>query len=182
MTISPEELAMAARRAAELTDSSELLLVGSQAIVAMYKPAQIPGEATMSAELDVVARSREDHFRITEELGEMSEFHQEHGFYVQAVRNDLISRVQGWEERAARIEVASGDRDVAVWCMDVNDLCLSMLAAERTKDVLYVNAMLQDGLADRAVIEERAELMLSPDDIPAVKRTLQRIDELPADR
>jgi predicted nucleotidyltransferase len=57
------------------------------------------------------------------------------------------------EERLKPLRVG----DVAVWCLDVNDLVVSKLNAGRLKDYEFVNAVLRTRLADFDVVVKRIE-------------------------
>lgn len=75
-------------------------------------------------------------------MGELSEFHEQHGFYADAVEPQTAILPKGWENRLVKIENenTSGARG---WCLEVHDLAVAKLAAGREKDLEFVDAMLE---------------------------------------
>lgn len=74
----------AIRAACEVSQDTELLIFGSQAILGSYPDA--PEALRASIEVDVQAHNRPDQTdRIDGALGEGSRFHATHGFYVHGV-------------------------------------------------------------------------------------------------
>jgi mRNA-degrading endonuclease RelE of RelBE toxin-antitoxin system len=76
-----EQLEHAIRAACEVAEDSELWIFGSQSILGRYPDA--PAELRTSIELDVQPKNRPDKIDVIDGLlGELSLFHQTHGFYV----------------------------------------------------------------------------------------------------
>ena len=48
------------------------------------------------------------------------------------------------------------------WCLDVHDLAVSKLAAGRDKDLAFVRVLVQHGMADVDVIQERLGMLALP--------------------
>lgn len=76
-----EQLEHAIRAACEVSEDSEIWIFGSQAILGEFPDA--PEELRTSIEVDVQPKNRPENVDAIESaLGELSYFHQTHGFYV----------------------------------------------------------------------------------------------------
>lgn len=140
------EVALAAAAAA--AGQNEFILVGSQAVHAHTDAA--PLEVLISRECDLCAKTNFEKLTVLEEpLGKTSAFAEEHGYYIDAIDPGLVVLPKDWELRLKPLRFGS----VTAWCLEVNDLVVSKLAAGRLKDYEFINAMLRLGLAqfDEAV-------------------------------
>lgn len=161
-----EQLEHAIRAACQIIGHSEVIIVGSQAILGSYREDDLPIEATMSIEVDVLPIA--DGNSATAELadliegvaGEWSSFEEQHGFSIDGV--DLTTSVlpAGWRGRLVRVQntntaAPSGQPQFIGWCLAPEDLCVAKLCAHREKDLNFVRALLTAGLVDAAVIEGR---------------------------
>ena len=111
-----EELEHAIRAACDLTDETEMIVFGSQAILGQYPEA--PEELRQSAEADMAPRySVEKVDLIDAVLGLDSDFHRTHGFYVHGVPIDwgaIVPRSCSSAWRPARSRRAPC-ADIATW-------------------------------------------------------------------
>ncbi|HYT89090.1 MAG TPA: hypothetical protein VEL76_10310 [Gemmataceae bacterium] len=92
-------------------------------------------------------------------LGEWSAFHSTHGYYVQGVRRETAvlpdaGRI-GWCRSAARTRTGL--------CLDPHDLCLAKLVAHREKDLAFVGALIEAGLANPVMMGQRVDRMTTAD-------------------
>jgi hypothetical protein len=94
-------------------------------------------------------------------IGEMSPFHETHGFYVQGVGRKTARLPAGWTERLVRVS-NDNTRGRAGLCLDPHDLCAAKLIAGREKDQLFVGALLGHGIVDGGLIADRLQSV--PDD------------------
>ena len=83
-----EQLAHVLRTVSQLTGSPDVLVIGSQSILGSYPEDQLPPEATGSMEVDTAfladpGDAMADLVDVT--IGELSEFHDEFGYYPQGV-------------------------------------------------------------------------------------------------
>ena len=79
-----KQLEHAIRAACEVCGDSEIWIFGSQAILGEFPNA--PEDLRASIEVDVQPKNRSDNLEAIEALlGELSQFHQTHGFYVHAL-------------------------------------------------------------------------------------------------
>jgi len=140
------ELEHAIRAACDIANDTEIYVIGSQAILGSFPNA--PAALRQSAEADVVPKnSPEASDAIDGSLGEMSQFHQTHGFYVHGVSLETAVLPEGWEERCVAIRNAN-TRDCVGLCLEVHDLALSKLAAFRDKDRNFVRILLNECLVE----------------------------------
>lgn len=176
-----EELAHLLRAAAEITGDHDILVIGSQAVLASYPDSALPERATMSVEADIAFLddpSNEKSDTVEGALGEDSLFHQAHGYYAQGVGLDTATLPYGWTDRAIRF--THGDvGDAEALCLEVHDLILSKLFAGRPKDLEYATALWEAGILTRATLLERVDSMPAP---PAARRRITAAIERLRDR
>ena len=97
------ELEHAIRAACDLTGDNEVVVFGSQAILGQFPDA--PDELRQSAEVDVTPKHAVDKVDLIDAmLGEDSQFHRQHGFYVHGVPIDAATLPVGWERRAVKVQ------------------------------------------------------------------------------
>jgi len=159
--------------AARAAGTSEVLVIGSQAILGTYDENELPARATLSRELDVAALHDELGVianRIDVELGEWSPFDQENGFYVQGVEVKTAILPDGWRDRLIRVHIP-GSRSVAL-CLDRHDLCAAKLVRGDPKDLDFVGALVDEGLIDVATLVARADDL--PDSEPRKDLAVRR--------
>ena len=98
-----QELEHAIRAACDLTDDTEVIVFGSQAILGQFPDA--PSALRQSAEADIAPKHAIDKVDLIDAvLGEDSYFHQTHGFYVHGVPIQAASLPMGWDERAVKVQ------------------------------------------------------------------------------
>ncbi|MDO5698704.1 MAG: hypothetical protein Q4G51_12110 [Dermatophilus congolensis] len=161
-----DQLEHAIRTACQIIDHREVIIVGSQAILGTFDESELPAEATMSREVDVLPFG-DDADRVAElsdliegVAGEWSPFEEQHGFSIDGV--DLTTSVlaPGWRARLVRVQNAntaapSGEPRFTGWCLDKEDLCVAKLCALREKDRRFVGALLDAGLVEPDTILDR---------------------------
>ena len=90
------------RAAAGNADTTEIVVIGSQAILGTYPDA--PDELLVSMEADVFPRDRpEDSILIDGGIGERSIFHETFGYYAHGVDETTATLPAGWRERLVPI-------------------------------------------------------------------------------
>jgi hypothetical protein len=135
-----EELEHAIRAACDLTDETEMIVFGSQAILGQYPEA--PEELRQSAEADMAPRySVEKVDLIDAVLGLDSDFHRTHGFYVHGVPIETAILPSGWDRRAVRLRNRN-TRGNTGWCVEAHDVAASKLVAFREQDRDFVRVLL----------------------------------------
>ncbi len=115
------------------------------------------------------------------ELGDDSEFHHAHGFYVEMVRPTLPRLPEGWETRSVRrdigeIDVKGERRAVTAIYPELHDLTVSKLVVGRPQDLRFLEGLAERGLIERGVLLERlaGTPRVKEDDM---QRALRAVDE-----
>jgi len=137
-----EQLEHAIRAACEVSEDSELWIFGSQAILGEFPDA--PEELRTSLEVDVQPKNRSDKVdAIDGVLGELSLFHQTHGFYVHGLPiEEAATLPPGWEHRATPVFDEISTNGKTGWCIEAHDLAATKLVAYREKDRDFVRILL----------------------------------------
>lgn len=141
------------RAAAGITGATEIVVIGSQAVLGQFPEA--PAELLVSIEADVFTfRDPADADLIDGSIGEGSPFHQTFGYYAHGVAEDTAILPAGWKERLIPIQNSNTGNGRGL-CLEANDLAVAKLAAGREKDVVFVSDLLRHSLANAAQIEAR---------------------------
>jgi hypothetical protein len=117
------------RAAAALTNESEFVVIGSQAILGQFPDA--PEALRFSIEADLYPRHAPDKSDLIDgAIGELSQFHQTFGYYAHGVDQTTAALPAGWEDRlmAVRNQHTGG---ATGWCLEVHDLACAKLVAGR---------------------------------------------------
>lgn len=139
-----DELEHAIRAACDVADDDEVWVFGSQAILGQFEDA--PEELRASVEVDVAPVNKEAKtIDIDANLGELSAFHQAHGFYVHGVSIEAAVLPKGWEQRAKKVSNANTGWKTGL-CLEAHDLAVSKLVAFRPKDLDFVRVLLTEEL------------------------------------
>lgn len=160
------QLEHAIRTACQIIEAPAVIVVGSQAILGTYLEDELPAEATMSMEIDVLplADDNEEVIRlgnlIEAAAGELSSFENTHGFSIDGVDLTTSALAEGWRERLVKVQnintaASSGEPQFTGLCLDKHDLCVAKLCALREKDRNFVGALLDAQLVDADVLVER---------------------------
>jgi hypothetical protein len=145
-----EQLEHVIRAAATIAGDTEIVIIGSQAILGRYPDA--PAELLVSADVDVYPRNHPERADLIEgSIGELSPFHSTYGYYAQAVGERTALLPEGWQARLVPVPTAAGTG----LCLEPHDLVISKYAAGREKDREYVRAAIRHGLVDPPVLLER---------------------------
>ncbi len=163
-----DQLEHAIRTACQIIGHPEVIVVGSQAILGSFGEDELPEEATMSAEIDIlpIADTNEETAQLADQIegvaGEMSSFEEQHGFSIDGVDLETAILPEGWRDRLVKVQNANtaapaGTPQFTGWCLDKEDLCVAKLCAFREKDQNFVAALLDARLVDEAVVAQRLE-------------------------
>lgn len=161
-----EHLEHAIRTACQIIQHDEVIVVGSQAILGTFDEDELPAEATMSREVDIlpIADTNEEIARLADVIegaaGEWSPFEEQHGFGIDGVDLTTVMLPDGWRTRLVRVQnentaAPSGVPQFTGWCLDPHDLCAAKLCAGREKDINFVTALLEVQLIHPDVLQER---------------------------
>jgi hypothetical protein len=147
--VTRDQLEHAIRAACDVSGDSELYVFGSQAILGEYPDA--PPALRASIEVDIQPVNRPEMVdRIDGVLGELSVFHETHGFYVYGVSIEAATLPDGWEARTVTVRVfeAIGSAENSGMCIEAHDLAASKLYAYPDKDRDFVRTLLAERLID----------------------------------
>lgn len=161
-----DQLEHAIRTACQIIEHSEVIVVGSLAILGTYDEPQLPAAATMSIEVDIlpIAHTNAETARLADLIegvaGEFSPFEELHGFNIDGVDLDTAVLPEGWRDRLVKVQnfntaAPSGSPQFTGWCLDKEDLCVAKLIAFREKDINFVGALLEGHLVDFEEVRRR---------------------------
>ncbi|MHB8168374.1 MAG: DUF6036 family nucleotidyltransferase [Thermoleophilia bacterium] len=153
-----DQLEHAIRAACDVSGDTEILIFGSQAILGTYPFA--PESLRASIEVDMQPKNfPENTDRVDGALGELSRFHQTHGFYVHGVSIEGAALPKGWKERTVTISDFDRTNGHTGYCLEAYDLAASKLVADRDKDREFVATLMLERLIDGELLIKRiAEL------------------------
>ncbi len=144
------------RAAGRVIGADQIIVVGSQAILATIPELMLPPEATMSVEADLIPLDGTEALadQIDGAIGEASMFHETFGVYAQGVGYETITAPDGWRDRL--IAYSNDNTDgVTGLCLEINDLWLTKLAAGRPKDFEFCRALVRAQLITAEVVRSR---------------------------
>lgn len=160
--------------------SGELVIMGSQSILAAYSPAALDLRLLFSAEVDVmpVADDAAEIERLADylhgSLGQDSLFQATHGFHVDGVSIDTSVLPTGWVHRL--IPATDPGSGAVGWCVDPHDLAVAKMIAGRPKDLDFVRILVEERLIDPLVVRDG---LASLDDDRAMV-AISRLDSMAA--
>jgi hypothetical protein len=126
-----EQLAHVLRAAATITKDNDILVIGSNAILATFDEDDLPEETTMSIEVDIAFFDDPDELKadlVDGAIGEASMFHASHGVYGQGVGLTTAVLPDGWRTRLVVFEASAAAPSRAL-CLEAHDLVVSKLVA-----------------------------------------------------
>jgi hypothetical protein len=170
------ELEHIIRAASGITSQPDLVVVGSQAVLAQFPDA--PAALLSSMEADIYPRHRPDlSIQIDGAIGERSLFHETFGYYAHGVDDTTAIVPPGWQQRLVPIH-NENTGGATGWCLEVHDLAASKLAAGREKDLDFVQVMFRERMLNLKILAERAASLPVPSD--RLELTRERLRRLQA--
>ena len=141
------------RASGEIAGDTEIIVIGSQAILGQFPDAPVRLLASMEA--DVFPKNRpEASDRIDSAIGEASSFHELHGYYAQGVGFETAVLPDGWQDRLIPINNENTNGIIGL-CLEVHDLAVSKLVAGRVKDLEFVQALVRYAMVVQPTLAER---------------------------
>ena len=167
-----EQLEHLIRACAEIADVEDIVVVGSQAILAQYP--QAPASMLISVEADVYPLRHQERAAVIDgAIGEGSPFHETFEYYAHGVGEETVIAPRGWTDRLVPLSNAN-TRGATGWCMDTHDLVLAKCVAGREKDWRFAEDALRHGLVDPGELRARVRLLpLTGEPLAAVTRGLE---------
>jgi hypothetical protein len=161
-----DQLEHAIRTACQIIGRPEVIVVGSQSILGTYREDELPADATMSVEVDILPVAADNE----EPRGSRTSSRVLRGSSLRS-RSCTGSALTGSTWRRPRCRPGGGiawskvqnantagpsvEPHFTGWCLDKEDLCVAKLCALREKDRNFVIALLHGGLVDPAIITAR---------------------------
>jgi hypothetical protein len=160
--------------AGDLLGVDEMIVIGSQAILASFE--ELPAPATISLEADILPPGGEVEADLIDgALGELSGFHEAFGIYAAGVGPETATLPAGWEERLVRY-TNPNTNGVTALCVEPHDLVISKLYAGREKDLSFCRALIEAHLVGPDLLSTRIdELAVSAAEKKEVGSRLDRL-------
>ena len=160
------ELEHLIRAAGSIADDTEIVVIGSQAILGQFPDA--PAALLVSAEADMFPLNRPELAELIDgSIGEGSQFHELFGYYAQGVGERTATLPRGWRGRLVKV-ANPNTLGVVGLCLEVNDLAISKYVAGREKDLQFTRELAKRGMTNSAALLVRA----AETDIPNATREL----------
>lgn len=160
------------RAAGAITESEEIIVIGSQSILGSFPHA--PDELLHSREADLIPVQHPEHVDLIDGvLGELSPFDETFGYY--GVDKTTAILPEDWENRLVKINNANTNNIVGLF-LEPHDLMVSKLIAGRDKDIEFILVAIKAGIVDPELIQSRIISTLIEDS--RKKLVLARLDRL----
>ena len=158
-----EDLLRAARSVATHFSADRVIIVGSQAILLTWPDAPVVMKIT--PEIDIYPENNRDWeqrnpgFEASVEIsvlfGEMSQFHQRFGFYLDGVDENTARMPPDWLDHAETMEIDVYGRAVIIVCPSIEDVIVSKLHRLVEKDITFIKACAEARPMNRKRILDR---------------------------
>jgi hypothetical protein len=161
------------RAAGAIADDSDVIVIGSQAILGSFPNA--PGEFLVSNEADVYPLTHVERSDLIDStIGEGSPFQREFGYYAHGIDHTTAVLPEGWRDRLVLV-TSENTRFVRGWCLEVHDLAISKYAAGREKDLQFTAALARHRMVSSAVLLQRLGTMrLDPTVLELISRRIAK--------
>jgi hypothetical protein len=154
------ELEHVIRAAAAIANTPNIVVIGSQSILAQHPDA--PLDLLVSIEADVYPKDDPAKAEVIDgAIGERSSFHETFGYYAHGVGPETAIVSAGAHERL--VPICNENTQLSIgWCLETHDLIVSKLAAGREKDLAFVESALKHGLVKPEIVRERIQSLDQP--------------------
>jgi hypothetical protein len=149
-------------------------VIGSLSVLGMSDVAAIPGDMTMSIDVDCYTlRDQGRVLDLQKSLGEGSAFHKAHGIYLDPVNPRLPTLPDHWEQRLIRVE----RQGVVALFLDPHDAAVSKLARGEERDYRWTLAGARAGILSlpTVALRMRSAPFLDDEEKDAATALLERI-------
>jgi hypothetical protein len=159
------------RAATDTVPGADIVVIGSQSILASLDEAILPIEAIRSIEVDLAFFDDADAAKadsVDGAIGELSRFHGTFGYYGQGVSLTTATLPDGWMDRLVELKPPrDGSR---VRALEPHDCVVSKLVAWRQKDLEFAEALLGEKLIERTILVSRIDAL--PKQVPGSRRAV----------
>jgi hypothetical protein len=147
------ELEHILRAAGSIAQDGDLIVIGSQSVLAQFPNAPVALLASMEA--DVYPRNKPERTDLIDgAIGEGSQFHEEFGYYAQGVDERTAILPSDWKTRLVML-ANENTNGVTGWCLEVHDLAISKYIAGRPKDFEFNGELARHGMTKAAILRAR---------------------------
>jgi hypothetical protein len=171
--VSREQLAHILRAASTIVDDPNILVIGSQSVLASFDEEELPDAATASMQVDLAFfddPTKDKADAVDGAIGDLCPFHELNGVYPQGVSVRTAVLPEGWHGRVVPWSNQSTGRALAAF-LEPHDCVVSKLVAYREKNFAFAAAMLEPGLIDPTILARRIDRLPASLD-PLVQRRL----------
>ncbi len=167
------------RAAGAITESNEIIVIGSQSILGAHP--QAPSALLLSREADLIPVQHPEYTDLIDGvLGELSPFDETFGYYADGVDKATAILPQEWESRLVKINNENTNNVVGL-CLEPHDMMASKLFAGREKDIDYVSVAIEAEIVDIDLIHSRIIATMIDDDLKTIAlERLNRIKHAPS--
>jgi hypothetical protein len=147
------------RAASTISGERDVLVIGSQSVLASLPETDLPVEATGSIEADMAFFDDPDDLladQVDGAIGELSPFHERYGYYAQGVSVTTAILPEGWRDRLVPLDSTDTAPGRGL-CLEPHDCVIAKLLAGREKDLAFAGALVRAGLIDPDVLAARIE-------------------------
>jgi len=162
------ELEHIIRASGEIAQVKTVFIFGSQAILATAPSITNSNSNTADAlslqsytillrsmEADIMIPGSQEKTDLVEAaIGELSQFHNTYGYYVQGVDLTTSTLPEGWRNRLVNI-CNENTNGISGLCLEIHDLIIAKLYAGRRKDVNFFKAAVNLGLLSKRILLKR---------------------------
>lgn len=146
-----KEIQVALEAAAKISPHRHFVIAGSLSVLGFK---EVPPEMmSMSIDIDFFPLQDPGHVaEIAAALGEYSEFHEQHGYYLDPISPALPVLPTGWRDRMKEVQLG----EVFAYFLDVHDIAISKYARSAENDFRWLDAGYMDGILSIDTIAARA--------------------------
>ena len=138
------------RAAADIADDTDIVVIGSQAVLGQFPDA--PASMRVSAEADLYPLHHPERADLIDgSIGELSPFHSTYNYYAQGVSETTATLPPGWKDRLIVVQNAN-TRQARGLCLEVHDLLASKALAGREKDIDFISEAAKHRMADKNIL------------------------------
>ncbi len=151
-----EQLEHVIRAAAAISDTEDIVVIGSQSVLGQFPNA--PLELLVSMEADVYPLQFPERGDLIDgSIGEGSPFQDSFGYYAHGVDETTAILPGGWKERLILVS-GPNTRHARGWCLEIHDLAIAKYAAGREKDLDFVRVLASRDLTQESILLQRLAL------------------------
>lgn len=141
------------RASGEIAGDDEIIIIGSQAILGQFPDA--PARLLASMEADIFPKNKPERAeKVDGAIGEGSSFHELHGYYAQGVGEHTAVLPKNWRSRLVAV-INENTNGVTGLCLEVHDLAISKIIAQRPKDVEFVQELVRHDMIEKRTMLRR---------------------------